>query len=141
MADAQTQEGAAPEGAVAEAGTPSFLDQAIAATKQTDPDRTAELLRTFTREAMSGTVTYSKNLSQTINNAIKGIDAKISTQLNAIMHHADFQKLEGTWRGLNYLVMNSETGAGMKIRVMNCTKKELYKSLTKSSEFDQSTIF
>ncbi|OYX73642.1 MAG: EvpB family type VI secretion protein [Rhizobiales bacterium 32-66-11] len=141
MADAQTQEGAAPEGAVAEAGTPSFLDQAIAATKQTDPDRTAELLRTFTREALSGTVTYSKNLSQTINNAIKGIDAKISTQLNAIMHHADFQKLEGTWRGLNYLVMNSETGAGMKIRVMNCTKKELYKSLTKSSEFDQSTIF
>ncbi|MFG1428800.1 type VI secretion system contractile sheath large subunit [Roseixanthobacter glucoisosaccharinicivorans] len=141
MADAQTQDGAAPEGAVAEAGTPSFLDQAIAATKQTDPDRTAELLRTFTREAMSGTVTYSKNLSQTINNAIKGIDAKISTQLNAIMHHPDFQKLEGTWRGLNYLVMNSETGAGMKIRVMNCTKKELYKSLTKSSEFDQSTIF
>lgn len=141
MADAQTQEGAAPEGAVAEAGELSFLDQAIAATKQTDPDRTAELLRTFTREALSGTVTYSKNLSQTINNAIKGIDAKISTQLNAIMHHADFQKLEGTWRGLNYLVMNSETGAGMKIRVMNCTKKELYKSLTKSSEFDQSTIF
>ncbi|MFG1423609.1 type VI secretion system contractile sheath large subunit [Roseixanthobacter liquoris] len=141
MADAQTQEGAAPEGAVAEAGAVSFLDQAIAATKQTDPDRTAELLRTFTREAMSGTVTYSKNLSQTINNAIKGIDAKISTQLNAIMHHPDFQKLEGTWRGLNYLVMNSETGAGMKIRVMNCTKKELYKSLTKSSEFDQSTIF
>lgn len=140
MAEAQTQEAVA-EGAVAEAGALSFLDQAIAATKQTDPDRTAELLRTFTREALSGTVTYSKNLSQTINNAIKGIDAKISTQLNAIMHHADFQKLEGTWRGLNYLVMNSETGAGMKIRVMNCTKKELYKSLTKSSEFDQSTIF
>ncbi|MFG1462659.1 type VI secretion system contractile sheath large subunit [Xanthobacter sp. DSM 24535] len=140
MAEAQTQEAVA-ESAVAEAGALSFLDQAIAATKQTDPDRTAELLRTFTREALSGTVTYSKNLSQTINNAIKGIDAKISTQLNAIMHHADFQKLEGTWRGLNYLVMNSETGAGMKIRVMNCTKKELYKSLTKSSEFDQSTIF
>ncbi|WP_341989187.1 type VI secretion system contractile sheath large subunit [Azorhizobium sp. AG788] len=143
MADAQAQDGAAPEAAASEAaaGTASFLDQAIAATKQTDPDRTTELLRTFTREALAGTVTYSKNLSQTINNAIKGIDAKISTQLNAIMHHPDFQKLEGTWRGLNYLVMNSETGTGLKIRVINCTKRELYKSLTKSSEFDQSTIF
>ena len=119
----------------------SFLDQAIAATKQTDPDRTAELLRTLTQEALAGTLTYSKNLAQTINAAITAIDGKLSAQLNAIMHHADFQKLEGTWRGLNHLVMNSETGSSLKIRVLNCTKKELYKSLTKASEFDQSVIF
>ncbi|QTL01703.1 type VI secretion system contractile sheath large subunit [Aquabacter sp. L1I39] len=119
----------------------SFLDQAIAATKQTDPDRTAELLRTLTQEALSGTLTYSKNLAQTINAAITAIDDKLSAQLNAIMHHEDFQKLEGTWRGLNHLVMNSETGTSLKIRVLNCTKKELYKSLTKASEFDQSVIF
>ena len=119
----------------------SFLDQAIAATKQTDPDRTAELLRTLTQEALAGTVTYSKNLAQTINAAITAIDGKLSAQLNAIMHHEDFQKLEGTWRGLNHLVMNSETGTSLKIRVLNCTKKELYKSLTKASEFDQSVIF
>lgn len=133
------------QGQTAQAGTEtaelSFLDQAIAATKQTDPDRTTELLRTLTREALSGTVTYSKNLAQTINNAIAAIDHKLSTQLNAIMHHPDFQKLEGTWRGLNYLVMNSETGTSLKIRVLNCTKRELYKSLSKASEFDQSTIF
>lgn len=133
------------QGQAAQAGTAtaelSFLDQAIAATKQTDPDRTTELLRTLTREALSGTVTYSKNLAQTINNAIVAIDHKLSTQLNAIIHHPDFQKLEGTWRGLNYLVMNSETGTSLKIRVLNCTKRELYKSLSKASEFDQSTIF
>ncbi|WP_298956940.1 type VI secretion system contractile sheath large subunit [uncultured Methylobacterium sp.] len=139
-----TQAASATETATeAQAGTAdlSFLDQAIAATKQTDPDRTTELLRTLTREALSGTVTYSKNLTQTINAAIKSIDAKLSTQLNAIIHHPDFQKLEGTWRGLNYLVMNSETGTSLRIRVLNCTKRELYKSLTKASEFDQSTIF
>ncbi|TDT99764.1 MULTISPECIES: type VI secretion system contractile sheath large subunit [Azorhizobium] len=136
---AETQEQAAA--GATETQEASFLDQAIAATKQTDPDRTAELLRTLTQEALAGTVTYSKNLTQTINNAIVAIDAKISTQLNAIMHHPDFQKLEGTWRGLNYLVMNSETGSSLKIRVINCTKRELYKSLTKASEFDQSTIF
>ncbi|GJD50503.1 hypothetical protein OPKNFCMD_3246 [Methylobacterium crusticola] len=129
--------------AEAQAGTAelSFLDQAIAATKQTDPDRTTELLRTLTREALSGTVTYSKNLTQTINAAIKSIDEKLSIQLNAIIHNPDFQKLEGTWRGLNYLVMNSETGTSLRIRVLNCTKRELYKSLTKASEFDQSTVF
>jgi type VI secretion system protein ImpC len=138
MSDVQTQIDAAPETAIA---TASFLDQAIAATKQTDPDRTTELLRTFTREALSGTVSYSRNLSQTISNAIQAIDEKLSTQLNAIMHHPDFQKLEGTWRGLNYLVMNSETGTGLKIRVLNCTKKELYKNLSKASEFDQSALF
>lgn len=119
----------------------SFLDQAIAATKQTDPDRTAELLRTLTQEALAGTITYSKNLAQTINAAITAIDGKLSAQLNAVMHHPDFQKLEGTWRGLNHLVMSSETGTSLKIRVLNCTKKELYKSLTKASEFDQSVIF
>ncbi len=138
MADVQTQtEGAAATG-TAEL---SFLDQAIAATKQTEPDRTTELLRTFTREAMSGTVTFDKNLSKTINQAITAIDAKISSQLNAIMHHPDFQKLEGTWRGLNYLIMNSETGSSLKVRLLNCSKRELFKNLTKASEFDQSAIF
>ncbi len=133
------------QGQAAEAATGttevSFLDQAIAATKQTDPDRTKELLQTLTKEALSGTVTYSKNFAQTINNAITAIDAKLSTQLNAVMHHPDFQKLEGTWRGLKYLVSNSETGSSLKIRALNCTKRELYKSLTKASEFDQSVIF
>lgn len=131
------------QGQAAEAATGelSFLDQAIAATKQTDPDRTTELLRTLTREALAGTVTYSKNLAQTISAAISSIDAKLSTQLNAIMHHPDFQQLEGTWRGLNYLVMNSETSTTLKIRVLNCTKRELYKNLSKASEFDQSAIF
>ncbi|MEP9379118.1 type VI secretion system contractile sheath large subunit [Aquabacter sp. CN5-332] len=139
MAAVETQ-GQAAEAATGTAEV-SFLDQAIAATKQTDPDRTKELLQTLTKEALSGTITYSKNFAQTINNAINAIDAKMSTQLNAVMHHPDFQKLEGTWRGLKYLVMSSETGTSLKIRALNCTKRELYKSLTKASEFDQSVIF
>lgn len=128
-------------GAVAEGEALSILDQAIAATKQTEPDRAQELLKTLTAEALAGTVTFDKNLGATITKAIAAIDAKVSKQLNAIMHHADFQKLEGTWRGLNYLVMNSETSATLKIRVMNVTKKELYKDISKAVEFDQSNIF
>jgi type VI secretion system protein ImpC len=119
----------------------SFLEQAISATKQTTRDETEELLRTLTREAMNGTVKWNNNLTVTINNAIAAIDRAMSKQLSAIMHADKFQKLEGSWRGLNYLVMNSETSAGLKLRVLNISKKELAKDLEKAVEFDQSQIF
>ena len=119
----------------------SLLDQAIGATKQTEPDRAQELLKTLTEEALKGTVTYSKNLTVTFNKAIAAIDAQMSKQLNAVMHHEKFQQMEGTWRGLHHLVMNSETGAGLKIRVFNVKKKDLYKDLSKAVEFDQSQTF
>jgi type VI secretion system protein ImpC len=119
----------------------NLLDQAIASTKQTEPDRAKELLRTLTDEALKGTVTYSKNLTVTFNKAIKLIDEKMSKQLNAIMHDAKFLKLEGSWRGLNHLIMSSETSSSLKIRVMNLSKRELYKDLSKAVEFDQSQIF
>ncbi|MDT8273412.1 MAG: type VI secretion system contractile sheath large subunit, partial [Desulfomonilia bacterium] len=61
--------------------------------------------------------------------------------LNEVMHHSDFQKLEGSWRGLNYLVNQSETGESLKIRVMNIAKNDLLKDMEKASEFDQSTLF
>ncbi len=139
MAEAQAQgAGAAAETTVEAA---SLLDAAIAATKQTEKDRAQELIKTLTEEALKGTVTYSKNLQVTFNAAIAAIDRKISAQLAEIMHAPAFGKLEGTWRGLNYLVMNSETGTSLKIRVLNATKRELNRDLTKATEFDQSQLF
>jgi len=119
----------------------SFLEQAIGATKQTPRDETEELLKTLTKEAMSGTVKWDKNLTVTINNAIAAIDSAMSKQLSAIMHTEKFQQLEGSWRGLNHLVMNSETSTGLKLRMLNISKKELSKDLEKAVEFDQSQIF
>lgn len=137
---AETQ--AAGSAAAAEdTGSVSLLDQAIQVTKTAEPDEIQDLLRTLTSEALSGTVTFSKNLTQTFNKAIAAIDEKLSKQLTAIMHNEEFQKLEGSWRGLNYLVKNSETSATLKIRVLNMSKKELHKDLTKAVEFDQSQIF
>ena len=74
-------------------------------------------------------------------NAIDAIDAQISKQLSAIMHNEKFQKLEGSWRGMNHLVMNSETGSGLKIKMLNLSKRELFKDLDKAVEFDQSQVF
>jgi type VI secretion system protein ImpC len=86
-------------------------------------------------------VAFDKSITKTINRAIASIDTAMSQQLAAIMHNADFQKLEGSWRGMHHLVMNSETGAQLKIRVMNISKRELFKDLDKAVEFDQSQIF
>lgn len=119
----------------------SFLEQAISATKQTSRDETEELLKTLTQEAMDGTVKWDKNLSVTINNAIAAIDEVMSAQLSAIMQNEKFQKLEGSWRGLNHLISNSETSTDLKIRMLNISKKELTKDLEKAVEFDQSQIF
>ena len=119
----------------------SFLEQAIKATKQTDQSRAQELLKTLTEEALKGTVTWNKDVTRTINAGIKAIDEAISKQLSAVMHAPAFQKLEGTWRGLNYLVMNSETSVQLKLKVMNVSKRDLFKDLDRAVEFDQSQTF
>jgi type VI secretion system protein ImpC len=119
----------------------SFLDQVIGATKQTERDRAQDLIKALTEEALKGTVSFSRNLTVTFDRAIAAIDQKLSEQLNKIMHHPRFSKLEGSWRGLNYLVMNSETGTGLKIRMLQCSKKDLSRDLQKAVEFDQSQMF
>ncbi|MBU6499544.1 MAG: type VI secretion system contractile sheath large subunit [Rhodospirillales bacterium] len=119
----------------------NLLDQVVAATKQTEPDRAQDLVKTLVEQALGGTVTFDKNLTRTFDRAIAAIDRKMSAQLNAIMHNEKFLKLEGSWRGLHHLVMNSETGTSLKIRVLNATKRDLTRDLTKAVEFDQSQLF
>ncbi|HSW03543.1 type VI secretion system contractile sheath large subunit [Aquabacterium sp.] len=119
----------------------SLLDQVLGATKQTERDRAEELIRALTEEALKGTVTFNRNLVVTFDRAIAEIDRKVSEQLNKILHHERFLKLEGSWRGLNYLVMNSETGTSLKIRMLQLSKKEMGKDLQKAVEFDQSQLF
>ncbi len=121
--------------------TISLLDQAISATKQTAPDEAKDLIANLTEQVMKGTLTWDRNLTHTINSAITAIDQAISKQLAAVMHHEKFQQLEGSWRGIHHLVMNSETGSGLKLRMLNISKRELFKDLDKAVEFDQSQIF
>jgi type VI secretion system protein ImpC len=121
--------------------TVSLLDQVVSATKQTEPDRVHELVRTLVEQANQGTVTFDRNLPRTIERAIAMIDETLSTQLNEIIHDPKFLKLEGSWRGLHYLVMNSETGTNLKLRLLNASKRELHRDLSRAVEFDQSQLF
>src|ERR1700753_4243467 len=138
MSGAQT---ARPAAATETTEGVSFLDQVVAATKQTAPDQAQDLVKNLVEQAMAGTVTFDKNLTRTFERAVAAIDRKLSEQLNEIMHDPKFTKLEGSWRGLHYLVMNSETGTSLKIRVLNISKRDLSRDLQRAVEFDQSQLF
>src|SRR3954447_22071288 len=129
---AETQEG------------PSLLDQVVAATRpQTDQeaDRAKDYFKQFVGSLVKPGQTISKDVEASIKSWIGAIDKQLSSQLNEVMHDPAFQKLEGTWRGLHYLVHQSETGENLKIRVLNVNKRELLKDLERAAEFDQSALF
>lgn len=126
---------------------PSLLDQ-IASTADRggfgDPtrrDRQKDLISEFISQVIEGSMTIGRDSDQMITARVAQIDHLLSIQLNEIMHHPDFQKLEGTWRGLKYLLDQSETGTKLKIRILNASKKDLTRDLQRAAEFDQSALF
>jgi type VI secretion system protein ImpC len=104
-------------------------------------DYARDLIGEFAGQVLDDAMTVSSDTVAMINARIARIDELISAQLNEIMHAPEFQKLEATWRGLSYLVMNTETGAQLKLRVVHATQKELLSDLEKAVEFDQSALF
>jgi type VI secretion system protein ImpC len=136
----ETQTQAQQQSISAQVGS-SLLEQAIVATKQTERSQAEALLKALTEEALKGTISWDRNLVVSVSAAIKAIDQVISTQLAAVMHHEKFGKLEGTWRGLHYLVMNSETSTNLRLKILNAPKDTLAKDLSKAAEFDQSQLF
>ncbi|WP_347988899.1 type VI secretion system contractile sheath large subunit [Methylomonas sp. AM2-LC] len=98
---------------------------------------------TLAQYALQDVSKVSDDAIKTIQAIIAGLDQKITEQLNLILHNPDFQKLEGAWRGLHYLVNNTETDEMLKIRVLNISKSELGKTLKKfkGTAWDQSPLF
>src|SRR5262249_14342318 len=99
------------------------------------------LVNEFATQALDEGMTVSDDVVAAIKTRIAQIDQLISDQMNTILHHPEFQQLEASWRGLSYLVHNSETGTRLKLRLLNATKKELLTDLEKATEFDQSVLF
>jgi len=100
-----------------------------------------DLLSEFIDSVIEEGTAISDDTVAMVNAKIAELDALISDQLNEVLHHEDFQDLEATWRGMNFLVMNTETGTQLKLRVMNVSKKDLLTDLEKAVEFDQSALF
>jgi type VI secretion system protein ImpC len=138
----QTQTSASGAGETVDA--PALLDQVISATRpqsEAEASRTKDYFKQFLQQVVKPGQVVSKDVEQNIKAWIGAVDQKLTAQLNEVMHSAEFQRLESTWRGLHYLVHQTETGTSLKIRVMNASKRDLLKDLEKAAEFDQSALF
>jgi type VI secretion system protein ImpC len=102
-----------------------------------------DAVRTLAEQALADSTLIHAEAQQSIEAIIAAIDRKLSEQVNLILHHKDFQALESSWRGLHYLVNNTESDEMLKIRVFNISKKELHRTLRKykGTAWDQSPIF
>ena len=100
-------------------------------------------VQTLAEQALAGTAVISDDAVKSIEAIIAELDKRLSEQINLIMHHEDFQALEGSWRGLSHLVNNTETDETLKIRVLNLPKKDLAKTIKKFKgvAWDQSPLF
>jgi len=143
MSEASKTQSSAAATSTTEAKATSLLDEILDGELAVSVDRPRgeQMLKALIDEALKGTLTWDKSVTRTINEAVKQLDKTVSKQLAAVMHAPEFQKLEGSWRGLKHLVFNSETSTTLKIKVMNVTKRDVFKDLDKAVEFDQSIIW
>jgi len=136
----------APETSVVEAEVSEFerqLKKQFRPKTEAASDAVQTAVRTLAEQALSSTKLISQDAVASIEAIIAALDKKLSEQVNLIMHHEDFKALEGTWRGLHYLVNNTETDEKLKIRVLNISKKDTGRILRKfkGTAWDQSPIF
>jgi len=143
MADTQTA--VAPATTTEQVLEKGLLDQIVEegrfGVEPASKERGKNLIKEFVAQVLDGSMTIARDAEMMINARIAQIDHLVSLQLNEVMHNAAFQKLEGTWRGIKYLMDQSETGTMLKIKVLNVSKKELLKDLQRAPEFDQSALF
>ena len=99
------------------------------------------LIAEFVKQVLDGQMTVAPDTEAMIHARIAQIDHLLSLQLNEVLHNEKFQKLEATWRGIRYLLENSETGVNLKLKVFTVTKKEVLRDLQRVPEFDQSQMF
>ncbi len=100
-----------------------------------------QMLQEFANQVLTQTDATPKNPAAFLSAQIARLDGILSDQLNEIIHQPAFLKLEGSWRGLNYLVMNTFTGTELKIKLLNVSKTDLLNDLENAVEFDQSQLF
>jgi len=146
MADAEKKK---PEAKAAKAAEKTeelpILDMIIQKGKlardESQSERARDLVGEFVHQILDEGMTVSNDTVAMIEAQVARIDELLTNQLNEILHEPEFQALEASWRGLHFLVMNTETSTQLKLRLLPVTQKELVKDLQGASEFDQSNLF
>ena len=129
--DSVAEEPQQAEQALEEGGFSVLLEKEFKPKSDRAQEAVENAVKTLAEQALAETGLISDDAIKSIDSIIAEIDKKLSEQINKIIHQDDFQKLEGSWRGLHHLVNNTETDEMLKIRVMNISKKELHKTLKK----------
>lgn len=147
MAEIETQAtGTAAEAAAETSETGDFaslLQKEFKPKSERAKEAVEDAVKTLAEQALAKTNLISDDAVKSIEAIIAEIDKRLTDQVNRIMHHPDFQKLEGSWRGMHYLINNTETDEMLKIKVLNINKKEGHKTLKKfkGTAWDQSPLF
>jgi type VI secretion system protein ImpC len=143
MSDTQSEQEAQGGEALATDDFSALLEKEFKPKSDRAKSEVQAAVSTLAEQVLEGQALISDDAISTINSIIAEIDAKLTEQVNLILHHEDFQALEGSWRGLHHLVNNTETDEMLKIRVMNISKKDAGKTLKryKGTAWDQSPLF
>ena len=143
MSDAQLTPQSQSGGTIEASEFSQLLNREFKPTSDRAQEAVETAVRTLAAQALENAAVISDDVLKSIESIIAEIDKKLSEQINLVMHHADYQKLEGAWRGLHHLVTHTETDELLKIRVMNVSKNEVAKTLKKykGTAWDQSPIF
>ena len=142
---AETKAAASPAAAAPTTTEAGLLDQIVEQGRfgkdAPAKERGKDMIKRFVSEVLEGSITMARDTEAALNARIAQLDHLISLQLNEVMHAPELQKLEATWRGLKYLLSQSETSTMLKIKILNVSKKDLLRDLQRAPEFDQSALF
>ncbi len=143
MAQAQEEKAAATTQTAEVSEFSSLLKKEFKPKSDRAREEVETAVRTLAAQVLEDQDLIADDAINSINAIVAEIDRKLAEQVNLIIHHPEFQALESAWRGLHYLVNNTETDEMLKIKVINISKKDLAKTLKKfkGTAWDQSPIF
>src|ERR1035437_7224155 len=126
MSDVQKAASAQPvEQTVEHSLLDQIVDEGRLARDPAARERGKDLVKEFVKQVLEGAMTVSKDAEVMITARIAQIDHLVSLQLNEVLHAKEFQKLEGTWRGLKYLMDQSETSQNVNITRLTSDERDL----------------
>ncbi|WP_368642169.1 type VI secretion system contractile sheath large subunit [Castellaniella ginsengisoli] len=135
----QEQTGAAPE------ASGSLIDQLLETTRVRPGDEsyaiTRQGIQTFISSLLDPARTTDRITASLADDMIAELDKKLCRQVDEILHHPDFQRLESSWRSLKFLVDRTNFRENIKIQIMNVSKDDLLSDFEDSPEVTKSGLY
>ena len=119
---------------VADVLTSSLLDRMVASGAEAARDP----LQGFLRQIVAPHIVPGEDPHREA--LLADVDTAVADGMRAVLHHPRFQALEALWRGVDFLVRRLETGAMLKLQLIDATTDELRADLTGSGDPDNGAL-